>query len=166
MDAKVQTRSRGLWGEKLRLAMQDYNYQVGLKMVGECLPRLDNRVELADEKDKYGLPITKITFGWGENDKTLIGHALDQMEQSLRAAGATDVFRQAEDANHLGGTAPDGRRPWHQCRRRRLPLLGRPEPVCLRRLRFSHGRRRQPVAYDPGRRPPHGGSDRGSGGTR
>ena len=105
---KVQTGSRGLWGDKLRLAMQDYNYQVGLKMVGECMPRLDNRVELADEKDKYGLPITRITFGWGENDKALIDHGLDQMEQSLRAAGATDVFRQSEDANHLGGTAPMG----------------------------------------------------------
>ena len=105
---KVQTSSRGLWGDQLRLAMQDYNYQVGLKMVGECLPCLDNRVELADEKDKHGLPITKITFGWGDNDKALIDHGLDQMEQSLRAAGATDVFRQSEDANHLGGTARMG----------------------------------------------------------
>ena len=106
--SKVVTSSRGFWGEKLRLAMQDYNYQAGLKMVGECMPREDNRVELADEKDRYGLPITKITFGWGENDKALNGHALDQMEQSLTAAGATDVFRQTEDANHLGGTARMG----------------------------------------------------------
>ena len=106
--AKVVTSSRGLWGEDLRLAMQDYNYQAGLKMVGECLPREDNRVELADEKDRYGLPITRITFGWGENDKALIAHGLDQMEQSLRAAGATDVFRQSEDANHLGGTVRMG----------------------------------------------------------
>ena len=37
--SKVQTSSRGLWGEDLRLAMQDYNYQAGLKMVGECMPR-------------------------------------------------------------------------------------------------------------------------------
>ncbi len=106
--SKVVTSSRGFWGEKLRLAMQDYNYQAGLKMVGECMPCEDNRVELADEKDRYGLPVTKITFGWGENDKALIGHALDQMEQSLTAAGATDVFRQTEDANHLGGTARMG----------------------------------------------------------
>ena len=106
--AKVQTSSRGLWGDDLRLAMQDYNYQAGLKMVGECMPREDNRVELADEKDRHGLPVAKITFGWGENDKALIEHGLDQMEQSLRAAGATDVFRQEEDANHLGGTVRMG----------------------------------------------------------
>ena len=106
--AKVQTSSRGLWGDDLRLAMQDYNYQAGLKMVGECMPREDNRVELADEKDRYGLPVAKITFGWGENDRALIRHGLDQMEQSLRAAGATDVFRQEEDANHLGGTVRMG----------------------------------------------------------
>ena len=108
---KVLTGSRGYWGEKLRLAMQDYNYQVGLKMVGECLPREENRVELAGEMDQYGLPISKVTFGWGDNDKRLIGHGLDQMQMSLEAVGATDVFRQEEDANHLGGTAPMGDDP-------------------------------------------------------
>ena len=32
--------------------------------------------------------MAKITFGWSENDKALIEHGLDQMEQSLRAAPA------------------------------------------------------------------------------
>ena len=77
-------------------------------MVGECMPSETNTVTLADEKDKYGLPVAKITFGWSDNDKALIQHGLDQMETSLRAAGATDVFRQEEDANHLGGTVRMG----------------------------------------------------------
>ncbi|RYB06703.1 GMC family oxidoreductase [Lichenibacterium ramalinae] len=106
--AKTMTTSRGIWGDELRLAMQDYNYQVGVKMVGECLPSENNRVELADQKDRYGLPVAKITFGWSENDKALIRHALDQMEMSMEAAGVTDLFRQEEDANHLGGTVKMG----------------------------------------------------------
>jgi len=63
--AKTMTASRGIWGEELRLAMQDYNYQVGVKMVGECLPSENNTVTLADQKDRYGLPVAKVTFGWG-----------------------------------------------------------------------------------------------------
>ncbi len=106
--AKTVTASRGIWGEELRLAMQDYNYQVGVKMVGECLPSESNTVTLADQKDRYGLPVAKVTFGWGENDKALIKHGLDQMETSMEAAGVTDLFRQEEDANHLGGTAKMG----------------------------------------------------------
>ena len=106
--AKTMTASRGIWGDELRLAMQDYNYQVGVKMVGECLPSENNRVELADQKDRYGLPVAKVTFGWSENDKALIRHALDQMEMSMEAAGVTDLFRQEEDANHLGGTVKMG----------------------------------------------------------
>jgi choline dehydrogenase-like flavoprotein len=106
--AKTVTASRGIWGDELRLAMQDYNYQVGVKMVGECLPSENNRVELADQKDRYGLSVAKVTFGWSENDKALIRHALDQMEMSMEAAGVTDLFRQEEDANHLGGTVKMG----------------------------------------------------------
>ena len=106
--AKTVTASRGIWGDELRLAMQDYNYQVGVKMVGECMPSETNTVTLADQKDRYGLPVAKVTFGWSDNDKALIRHALDHMEMSLEAAGVTDLFRQEEDANHLGGTVRMG----------------------------------------------------------
>ena len=34
----IQTGSKGLWGEALRLEMLDYNHQVGRKVVGEMLP--------------------------------------------------------------------------------------------------------------------------------
>lgn len=100
--------SRGLWGEALRQKMMDYNHQVGLKMVGEMLPSMDNRVTLADEKDQYGLPITRITYGWQENDKVMIQHALGEMQRSLELIGAQDIWRQENDTNHLAGTARMG----------------------------------------------------------
>lgn len=100
--------SRGLWGEALRQKMMDYNHQVGLKMVGEMLPSMENRVTLAEEKDQYGLPITRITYGWQDNDKTMIKHALGEMQRSLELVGAQDIWRQENDTNHLAGTARMG----------------------------------------------------------
>jgi len=100
--------SRGLWGEALRQKMMDYNHQVGLKMVGEMLPSMNNRVTLADEKDQYGLPITHITYGWQDNDKVMIQHALGEMQRSLELIGAQDIWRQENDTNHLAGTARMG----------------------------------------------------------
>lgn len=109
--ALIETGARGLWGERLREEMLYYNHQVGLKMVGETLPSLQNRVTLADELDQYGLRIPRITFSWGENDKALIDHAIGQMRMSLEAIGAEDIFEQREDANHLAGTARMGFTP-------------------------------------------------------
>jgi choline dehydrogenase-like flavoprotein len=109
--AGVLTGSRGLWGEKLRQAMMQYNHQIGFKMVGEMLPVESNCVTLTDERDQYGLPIPRITYTYTDNDKRLIGHALEQMELCLRAAGADDVFRQEDDTNHLNGTVRMGDDP-------------------------------------------------------
>ncbi|MBV8911453.1 MAG: GMC family oxidoreductase, partial [Acetobacteraceae bacterium] len=106
--ASVLTGSKELWGAALVDEMTRYNHQVGLKMVGEMLPDLRNTVELADEVDQYGLRIPKITYAWFENDKRLIQHALDQMVMSLEAVGATEIFRQEDDTNHLAGTARMG----------------------------------------------------------
>ncbi len=104
----VQVGAKGLWGSALRDAMQDYNHMVGIKVVGEGLPSEKNTVTLADEVDQYGLPIAKVTYGWTDGDKALIRHSMDQMQGCLDAAGATDVFRQEQDTNHLNGTARMG----------------------------------------------------------
>jgi choline dehydrogenase-like flavoprotein len=109
--ASVQAGSHGLWGEALVQGMKNYNHSVGVKMVGEAMPDENNRVTLAAETDQYGLPITRIHYAWTENDKALIAHGLDQMEQSMRAAGVRNTFRQGQDANHLGGTARMGDDP-------------------------------------------------------
>jgi len=106
--AAILTGSKDLWGEALRQEMMRYNHSVGLKMVGEMLPSLQNRVELADEVDQYGLRIAKVFYTWSDNDKAMIKHALDQMVMSLEAVGAKDIFRQENDTNHLAGTARMG----------------------------------------------------------
>ncbi len=107
----VQTGARGLWGEDLRRAMLDYNHMIGVKMVGEMLPNEANRVTLADDLDQYGLPVARITYAWGENDKALVRHSLEQMSASIQAIGAKDMFHQEDDTCHLGGTARMGSDP-------------------------------------------------------
>ena len=105
--ASAQT-GRGLWGDALGDAMLDYNHQAGLKIVGEMMPQERNRVTLADEKDRYGLPIARVTYSWCDNDKRLIAHSLDFMERALGAAGGKAIWRQTDDTCHLNGTARMG----------------------------------------------------------
>ncbi|AXF11496.1 GMC family oxidoreductase [Paraburkholderia sp. SIMBA_055] len=102
---------RGLWGEALADEMHKYNHQAGLKIVGEMLPQERNRVTLADEKDQYGLPVARVSYSYCDNDKRLIAHSLNFMEQALAAAGGKDIWRETDDTCHLNGTARMGDDP-------------------------------------------------------
>jgi len=109
--ARTQATAHGLWGERLMRAMQDYNHQVGLKIVGEMLPQERNCVTLADDKDQYGLPIARIEYSWCDNDKALIAHSLRFMRRALEAIGVGDIWEQTDDTCHMNGTARMGDDP-------------------------------------------------------
>jgi choline dehydrogenase-like flavoprotein len=109
--ADTQTGNHKLWGEALVRDMADYNHQAGLKIVGEVLPQERNRVTLADEKDQYDLPIARVTFSLGENDKKLVRHAIRHMTEAMRAAGGRDIWHEDDDTAHLNGTARMGDDP-------------------------------------------------------
>ncbi len=106
----TQSTKRGLWGRRLLEEMEKYNHQVGLKIVGECLPQESNHVTLTDEKDQYGLPIPRVTYSYCDNDKKLIAHSLKFMRQALQAVGASDIWDETNDTAHLNGTARMGDR--------------------------------------------------------
>ena len=109
--AKTQLSARGLWGARLIREMQNYNHVVGLKIVGEMLPQESNRVTLADEVDRYGLRIPRVSYSWCDNDKRLIDHSLKFMTQALQAIDAYDIWTQDDDTCHLNGTARMGGDP-------------------------------------------------------
>ncbi|HET7266703.1 MAG TPA: GMC family oxidoreductase [Oleiagrimonas sp.] len=109
--AATQAGNHGLWGQALLDEMEKYNHQAGLKIVGETLPQERNRVTLADETDQYGLPIARVTYSLCDNDKALVDHAVNFMSEALEAAGARDVWAEADDTAHLGGTARMGDDP-------------------------------------------------------
>lgn len=95
--------NEGPFGDELRDWMAHYNHMAGLKMVGETMPNEANCVELSDETDDLGLPIPKVTYGMSANDKRLIAHAEDFMEEMLRAAGGHHLYRTSGTAHLMGG---------------------------------------------------------------
>jgi len=107
----TQTGNHGLWGEPLMRAMERYNHQAGLKIVGEVLPQESNRVTLADETDQYGLPVARVTFSLCDNDKRLVRHAVRHMTDAMRAAGGRELWHETDNTAHLNGTARMGDDP-------------------------------------------------------
>ena len=57
--------------ETLRTAMTDYIHGAGVKIVGETEAQERNQVTLDEERDRLGLPITRITFSYSDNDRRL-----------------------------------------------------------------------------------------------
>jgi len=76
----------------------------------EILPWKDNRVELADEKDRHGLPVAKVTFNLHDNDKKLIEFGKNKVMEVMWAAGAQQVVQESRFA-HLVGASRMGQRP-------------------------------------------------------
>ena len=102
------TTARGLWGTDLRRLMMDYNYWSGVGMVGEVMPQRRNEVRLHPvERDQYGLPVPHILFTYHENDRRLIAHAIDRMEEIMDSAGGVDIWS-ADRTAHLLGTCRMG----------------------------------------------------------
>ena len=100
--ARTLATGRGLWGPKLREAMSNYIHQAGVKIVGEVMPREENRVELAEPTDALGLRVAKVTFSYCENDNRLRRHAIRKMRECMDAAGASDIW-DSESTAHLNG---------------------------------------------------------------
>ncbi|GGL11686.1 GMC family oxidoreductase [Mangrovihabitans endophyticus] len=95
--------AQGHWGGKLREYMSDYVHWSCLGALCEFLPEPDNRVTLADEKDRHGLPVAKFSYTKGDNDKQLMKAAQAVMEDILHAAGADEVITIDRYAHLVGG---------------------------------------------------------------
>ncbi len=96
-------RSHKLWGKQLREAMLDYNFYGRITLVGEVLPDPNNQVTLTDTKDEYGMPIPKVSFSYGDNDRKLIEHAVAKMKEVIVAGGGQPVFTTDDTAHLMGG---------------------------------------------------------------
>jgi choline dehydrogenase-like flavoprotein len=108
--AKQMMKAKGAWGWGLRRVMMDYNHWAAIALLGEILPHAGNRVTLAKEKDRFGLPVAKVTFSLGENDRKLIKFGKEKVMEVMRAAGAEEVVQEARFA-HLVGAARMGNDP-------------------------------------------------------
>jgi choline dehydrogenase-like flavoprotein len=95
--------AQGHWGEPLREYMRDYVHWATLGALCEYLPQADNRVTLAEEKDRHGLPVAHFSYSQCDNDKALNKAATRSMERILQAAGAEEVMTIDRYAHLVGG---------------------------------------------------------------
>ena len=52
----------GHWGQALREYMRDYNHWYTIGCLSELLPRAENRVTLAEETDRNGMPVARLDY--------------------------------------------------------------------------------------------------------
>jgi choline dehydrogenase-like flavoprotein len=95
--------AQGHWGAALREYMRDYVHWSTLGALCEFLPLPDNRVTLADEKDRYGNPVAKFSYSQCDNDKAQMKAAQKVMEDILTAAGASETITIDRYAHLVGG---------------------------------------------------------------
>jgi choline dehydrogenase-like flavoprotein len=101
--------AQGHWGAGLREYMRDYVHWATLGALCEFLPLPDNRVTLAEEKDRYGLPVARFDYTQCDNDRALVRRATEVMGDILRAAGAAEVITVDRYAHLVGGARMSAR---------------------------------------------------------
>jgi choline dehydrogenase-like flavoprotein len=82
--------------------MEGYLHTAGVNILGECLPNPDNRVELTEDRDGRGLPVPRVVFSAGENERRLTTHANEVLTRIITTAGGQDVWRYERYAHVLG----------------------------------------------------------------
>lgn len=97
-------RGKQLWGRQLKTYMRhNYGHVAGVLASGEQLPVESNRIELDPEvKDKYGLPVPRITLEFSENDKAMQVAMQQNIKDIYDASGA----RQIQNISILRGSSP------------------------------------------------------------
>ncbi len=100
--ARQVARGRGLWGQDLVDYLDQYNHLAGVGANGDCLPYDNNFLELADEKDEFGVPVPKIHFSYGENEVRMSEHSAKLMTAAWKAAGAKDIWTFQRSAHTIG----------------------------------------------------------------
>jgi choline dehydrogenase-like flavoprotein len=83
--------------------MTDYVHWACLGALCEFLPQADNRVTLADQTDRHGLPVAHFSYSQCDNDRELVKAATAVMTAILEAAGGTDVVTIKRFAHLVGG---------------------------------------------------------------
>jgi choline dehydrogenase-like flavoprotein len=84
----------GDWGANFAWWMEQYANTAGMWLVGEDMPRANNRITLnKDVKDKWGNPAPNVHFDDHDNDIAMRNHAFKRGEEVYKAAGAIKTFR-------------------------------------------------------------------------
>jgi hypothetical protein len=82
------------WGKEYKeYFMRYYTRTFDIHMAPETLPRRDNCIDLDPRRrDRWGLPLPRVTFAFHENEKRMHLFLADIGERILREAGASKVW--------------------------------------------------------------------------
>jgi choline dehydrogenase-like flavoprotein len=95
--------AQGHWGVVLREYMRDSVHWATFGALCEFLPLYENRVILACETDRHGLPVANFSYTMGDNDHALMKAATKVMTDMHRAAGAEEAITIDRFAHLVGG---------------------------------------------------------------
>ena len=103
----------GSWGRDFAYMMDHYANLAGMWLVGEDMPREENRITLNSElTDARGLPVANVHFDDHDNDLAMREHAFSRGEAVHEAAGAIRTFRTPPyPSTHNLGTCRQSARP-------------------------------------------------------
>ncbi|RWM19538.1 MAG: GMC family oxidoreductase [Mesorhizobium sp.] len=83
----------GGWGRSFTTALDHYDHMAGMWIVGEDMPREENRITLqTDIRDEHGMPVANVHFDGHANDTAMRNHAYKQGSALYAAVGATRTF--------------------------------------------------------------------------
>ncbi|MGI8660223.1 MAG: GMC family oxidoreductase [Thermoleophilaceae bacterium] len=93
----------GHWGHALREYMRDYNHWTTLGLLCELLPQAENRVTLAPDTDRHGMPVARFDYTECDNDRASTAHGKRVLEGIWEAEGAQDTLTIDRYAHLVGG---------------------------------------------------------------
>ena len=102
----------GAWGRDFAAIMEQYDHMAGMWLLGEDMPRENNRVTLnRDLRDQFGQPVPNVHVDDHPNDTAMREHAYAAGESVYDAVDATRTFRVAPtpSAHNLGTTRMSAR---------------------------------------------------------
>lgn len=94
---------QGWWGQRLVDELEAYPHWLVLGTEGESLPYEDNRVELSDEVDYFGVPRPKVNFNFGQHEQAVREAIHRHAEEILTAAGAKKILHGQGNDHTMGG---------------------------------------------------------------
>jgi choline dehydrogenase-like flavoprotein len=95
--------AQGHWGATLREYMRDFVHWATFGALCEFLPLEENRVTLAKETDRHGLPVANFSYSQCDNDKALMKAASAVMSEMHLSAGAEEAITIERFAHLVGG---------------------------------------------------------------
>jgi len=80
------------FGEEYKAKLKEGLSVVQFSGFGECLPYFENHVAIdKNVSDIYGIPVLRISMGWGDNEKKMIPDMAVSAAEMLEASGAKNI---------------------------------------------------------------------------